>query len=251
MADAPRVRVVSYNVHRCVGIDSRRDPARIADVLRETDADVVCLQEVDASPGGHDSEQTDYLARTLGMTGIAGPTIVHHAGTYGNALLTRRRVLAVRHVDLTYYLREPRGAIDVELEVEGAVLRVIATHLGLLPKERRWQVRKLLAGLEPPRGEALVLCGDINEWFAVGRPLRWLHRSLGRCAAVRTFPSPWPVFALDRIWVRPRACALETRAHTSRLARVASDHLPCVADVAMPSSGGPRPEARGPSRRGP
>jgi len=233
MADAPRVRVVSYNVHRCVGIDSRRDPARIADVLRETDADVVCLQEVDASAGRHDSEQMDYLARTLGMTGIAGPTIVHHAGTYGNALLTRRRVLAVRHVDLTYYLREPRSAIDVELEVEGAVLRVIATHLGLLPKERRWQVRKLLAGLEPPRGEALVLCGDINEWFAVGRPLRWLHARLGRTATVPTFPAAFPVFALDRIWVQPQAALASLAAHASPVARQASDHLPLTADIRL------------------
>jgi endonuclease/exonuclease/phosphatase family metal-dependent hydrolase len=243
---------VSYNVHRCVGLDGRRDPARIAEVLRETGGDVLCLQEVDARPGGgHDSVQMDFLASALEMTAIAGPTIIHHEGTYGNALLTRRPVLAVRHVDLTYYRREPRGAIDAELDVGGTVLRVVATHLGLLPRERRWQVRRLMAALGTPRGDAVALCGDMNEWFAVGRPLRWLHATLGRCATVRTFPARWPLFALDRIWVYPRADELATRAHTSSLARVASDHLPCVAEIAIPRGANAAPAAANLSEDGP
>ena len=118
-------------------------------------------------------------------------------------------MLDVRHVDLTVYRREPRGALDVDLDVDGAVVRVIVTHLGLLPGERRTQVRRLLDVLgRQPQPTSSILLGDINEWFAIGRPLRWLHARLGRTAAVPTFPAALPVFALDRIWVHPRPALL-------------------------------------------
>ncbi len=231
--------VASYNIHSCVGGDGRGDPARVAAVLREIDADVVGLQEVDARPGpATDSMQMAYLAGVLGLHSVAGPTIHRHDGHYGNALLTRCPILDVRHVDLTVYRREPRAAIDAELRVGGDVVRVIATHLGLLPGERRIQARRLLAQLgDGARGiAATILCGDINEWFAVGRPLRWLHARLGRAAAVATFPAAFPVFALDRLWVQPRTALQQVAAHTSATARAASDHLPLVARIALPSA---------------
>lgn len=232
-----RLRVASYNVHECVGTDGRRDAGRVADVLRELDADVVGLQEVDARPGlGHDSVQVEFLAHALGLHGISGPTIVRggDGGHFGNALLTRRRVLSVRHVDLTIYKREPRAAIDVDIDVDGARVRVIVTHLGLLPGERRAQVRRLLDVLGDPSedpAKPVVLCGDINEWFVVGRPLRWLHGRLGRAPALATFPAGFPVFALDRIWVRPHATLQSLAVHASPTARLASDHLPLAAEI--------------------
>jgi endonuclease/exonuclease/phosphatase family metal-dependent hydrolase len=143
-------------------------------------------------------------------------------------------VLDVRRVELTVYRREPRAAIDADLDVGGNVVRMIVTHLGLLPGERRTQVRRLLESLEANGHAVTILCGDINEWFAVGRPLRWLHARLGRTAAVRTFPSFWPVFALDRLWVSPRTDLARFRAHVSAASRVASDHLPLVADLQLP-----------------
>jgi endonuclease/exonuclease/phosphatase family metal-dependent hydrolase len=233
-----RLRVASYNIHQCVGTDRRRDPERVAAVLREVDADVIGLQEVDARPGAaSDSMQMQYLASALGLHAVAGPTIVRHDGHYGNALLSRRPVLDVRRVDLTVYRREPRAAIDADLDVDGAVVRVIVTHLGLLPGERRIQVQRLLdvLGEEGNGGSsATLLCGDINEWFAVGRPLRWLNARLGRAAAVRTFPTFWPVFALDRLWVSPRPALAAVRAHVTPASRIASDHLPLVADLQLP-----------------
>ena len=144
-ADDRTLRVASYNIHECVGSDGRRDPARIAAVLREIDADIIGLQEVDARPGAtSESMQMQYLAAALGHHAVAGPTLAAPTGEYGNALLTRRRVLDVRHVDLTVYRREPRGALDVDLDIDGAAVRVLVTHLGLLPGERRMQVRRLL-----------------------------------------------------------------------------------------------------------
>jgi endonuclease/exonuclease/phosphatase family metal-dependent hydrolase len=230
-----RVRVASYNIHECVGSDGRRDPARVAAVLREIDADIIGLQEVDARPGPtSESMQMQYLAATLGHHAIAGPTLQRVGGSeYGNALLTRRRVLDVRRIDLTVYRREPRGAIDVDLDVGGTTLRVLVTHLGLLPGERRRQVRRLLDLLGSGRSQIVVLCGDINEWFAIGRPLRWLHARLGRTAAIPTFPSAFPVFALDRIWVHPRPAVATLAVHASPTARLASDHLPLLADIRL------------------
>jgi endonuclease/exonuclease/phosphatase family metal-dependent hydrolase len=233
-APSRRLRVASYNIHECVGGDGQRDPARIAQVLREIDADVIGLQEVDARPGEtSESMQMQYLAAVLGLHAVAGPTLERSGGEYGNALLTRRRVLDVRHVDLTVYRREPRAALDVDLDIDGAAVRVLVTHLGLLPGERRTQVRRLLDLLGESRSELVVLCGDINEWFAVGRPLRWLHARLGQAAGVATFPAACPVFALDRIWVHPRAALVTLTAHASPAARRASDHLPVIADLSL------------------
>ena len=231
-----RLRIASYNIHRCVGLDGRRDPARVAAVLREIDADVVGLQEVDAQRGPtSESMQMQFLADALGLHAVAGPTIVREGGHYGNALLTRRPVLDVRHIDLTVYRREPRAAIDSELDAGGASVRVLVTHLGLLPGERRIQVRRLLDALGSAGRAPIVLCGDINEWFAVGRPLRWLHARLGRALAVATFPATFPVFALDRLWVHPRDALRSLVAHRTGTARLASDHLPVVADIEVAS----------------
>jgi endonuclease/exonuclease/phosphatase family metal-dependent hydrolase len=224
-----RLRVASYNVHQCVGLDGRRDPARVAAVLREIDADFVGLQEIDARPGADaTSMQMHYLADTLGLHAVAGPTIVREGGHYGNALLSRRPAREVRHIDLTVYRREPRAAIDADFEAGGAPVRVLVTHLGLLPGERRTQVRRLLDALGDEPDALTVVCGDINEWFAVGRPLRWLHARLGRTQGVPTFPAGFPVFALDRLWVHPRTALRALRVHRTS---AASDHLPLVADL--------------------
>jgi len=231
-----RLRVASYNIHQCVGLDGHRSPARIAEVLQEIDADLVALQEVDARPGpDRASRQMQYLAHALDLHAVAGPTIVREGGHYGNALLSRRPVLSTRHLDLTVYRREPRAAIDALVEANGAALRVVVTHLGLLPGERRSQVRRLLDALGDSPRAVTILCGDMNEWLAVGRPLRWLHARLGRAATPPTFPSAFPLFALDRLWVHPRAALRGLRAHRTARARTASDHLPLVADIEIAS----------------
>ena len=130
----------------------------------------------------------------------------------------------------------------------GHLLRIVATHLGLRPVERRLQVRRLLDEFDTPR-MPVVLMGDINEWLVWGRPLRWLTSHFKPAQAPPTFPSRRPVFALDRIWMHPRWRLLRVHAHRSRLARVASDHLPLMARIVgrplgvkrRPAPGRPRP----------
>ena len=220
------LRIASYNVHACRGTDGRKDAARIVRVIEELGCDTIGLQEVDY--------RLDYIGKKLGMQAIPGLTLARHDGPFGNALLTRRKVLDVRRLGFTYSRREPRNALDVDLEVNGETVRVIVTHLGLWPAERRFQVQQILKLLkQTPVSERVIVLGDINEWLPLGRPLRWMNALFGRCPAERSFPSRWPLVALDRVWVRPRHALLALKAHRTPLAELASDHLPVKALIAL------------------
>jgi endonuclease/exonuclease/phosphatase family metal-dependent hydrolase len=226
------VSVLSYNIHECVGSDRRRDPARIAQVIKESGAQIVGLQEVHSDASGEEQlHQMNYLAALTGLQAVAGPAVERRNGHYGNVLLTSCKILALHKLDLSYLAREPRGAIDADLEINGEAVRVIVTHLGLLPTERRFQVRKLLTALAEQRTRVVMLLSDFNEWLPTGRSLRWIHTHLGKTALVRTFPSRFPIFALDRIWVSPPAALAELCCIRTPLSRLASDHLPLKATI--------------------
>jgi endonuclease/exonuclease/phosphatase family metal-dependent hydrolase len=226
------LRLASYNVHRAIGRDRRCEPRRILEVIREIDADVVALQEVEAHDSGGD--MLAWLSAETGMRAVAGTTLLRHDGHYGNGLLTRCEIKASELIYLSFRNREPRGAIAVDLELNGSgTLRVVATHLGLRPAERREQVERLVKLFTWHEQERSVLMGDVNEWFLWGRPLKLLHRYFAETRAVATFPSRMPVLALDRLWTHPGSILRDLKAHASALARVASDHLPLVATLEM------------------
>jgi endonuclease/exonuclease/phosphatase family metal-dependent hydrolase len=230
-----RVTLATYNVHSCVGLDGRFDPRRIASVLRELDADVIALQEVEHRKVDG-LNLPEYFAHATGSTPLVGPTLMRDTRRYGNLLLSRFEVRSCERVDLSHPGREPRGAISAELAVGDLRLHVVATHLGLLPGERRQQTRRLLVLFEESEAEVAVLLGDLNEWLLWGRPLRWLHRHFAPTPHPPTYPSRRPVFALDRLWVRPREVLESLETHRSSLARVASDHLPLRAVLAPDQS---------------
>ena len=122
-----RISIGSYNFHSCVGLDFRHSPSRIAAVLREMACDIYALQEVDNERGDdEDSMQLEFLSRELHMAAIPGLRIVRHSGQYGNALLTRLPIVSVHRHDLSYSWFEPRGALDVQLDLGDHKLRVIA-----------------------------------------------------------------------------------------------------------------------------
>lgn len=218
--------LATYNIHRCVGWDGRYDPGRIRDVIRELDADVVALQEVD-SPDQHGLELAHWLGEESKLKVVAGPTLLERRGHHGNAVLTRCEYGDVRLVDLSLPGYEPRGAIDMDITCDGIAVQLIATHLGLRPWERRVQVERLLERVRPN----CLLMGDLNEWWLWGHPLRWIKAIFGHAPALPTFPSVRPVLPLDRIWVRPEALMRRITVHRTPLSAQASDHLPLRAIV--------------------
>jgi endonuclease/exonuclease/phosphatase family metal-dependent hydrolase len=221
--------VATYNIHGAVGTDRRFDPQRIADVLLEMGADVVALQEVPL--GGSLRENVlSLLRQATGFYAVEGPTRDTPERRYGNAILSRYPVVATRAIDLSFGSREPRGALDADLDCNGHPLRIVATHLGLRPAERRDQIKRLLQVFDTDR-MPVIMMGDVNEWFVWGRSLRWLVSHFEAVPALHTFPSRLPVFALDRIWISPRDRLLRIEVHATPLARRASDHLPLIAHI--------------------
>lgn len=230
--DAP-LRLASWNVHRWIGRDGRRDVERAERVLRELAADVVALQEVDCrTRTARGCPPVEELAERLGYRLERGPTLHHADGTYGNALLSRLPFRRIDLLDLTVPGREPRCALDVELAGPNAPLRVVAAHLGLQMRERRFQVQRLVAAVDGAGPPLVVVCGDMNEWVRGFGALLPLHRRFGRTAGLRTFPSGRPLFPLDRIWVAPAERVRRLWVHRTAVSRDASDHLPICAEIA-------------------
>lgn len=224
--------VATWNVHGGVGRDRRYDPARIADVVREMQADIVALQEVGERNG---ENMLAALVAASGFHAVQGWTCKRWGCDYGNVVLSRFPIRESHRLDLTVPRCEPRGALDVVVDAPVRPLRVIATHLGLRPGERRMQVKRLLKALEHEAVHPTVLTGDVNEWYLWGRPLRWLHAHFGVTPAPATFPSGRPVLSLDRLWTEPAAMLDAVNVHATALARVASDHLPLVARLRWPT----------------
>jgi endonuclease/exonuclease/phosphatase family metal-dependent hydrolase len=244
--------VASYNIHRGLGLDRRLDLDRIAAVIAEMRPDVIGLQEVIREDGIGHEDQAAYLAEQLGMALVMGVVRPYRNGTYGNAVLSRLPVLGWGACDLSHGTREPRACLRVDLDVDGRPLHVFNCHFGLALRERRRQVDLLthflrdVAAVVGPR----VVMGDFNEWHPgpVSRRLKREFSSPMRRMR-RTHPAMFPLFPLDRLYWDVELEGREFRAHGSRLARVASDHLPIVATLSVraPASRTPRPYVAGES----
>lgn len=228
-----RFSVATYNIHRCIGRDGVKDPDRIARVIRAMDATVVGLQEVETVVGRpRHLDQFTYLAHASGYTAIPGPTLFRSDGHYGNALLTRAPILAIRRHDLTVPPYEPRGAIDAELALGGGV-RVVVTHLGLSAAERARQMQRLETVLDAHATAPLIVLADLNEWWPWSRRLRGLAEHLHVGPLRPSFPASLPLLALDRVLLGRGLRPVSAKAVWDRVARRASDHLPIRAVVEL------------------
>jgi endonuclease/exonuclease/phosphatase family metal-dependent hydrolase len=233
----PRITVASYNIHKCVGTDRRRDPARVVDVILEVDADVVALQEADMRFGERNGLLDLGKLRDLGgyryAEGVGSRSGSH--GWHGNVVLYREGLVQKLHkIDLPGL--EPRGAVVLDLEYQGVPVRIIAAHLGLLKRSREQQVSILLEAADPADHRAVIVVGDMNEWRLGKRSsLKLFEPHFGPIdAGVASFPSRFPLWSLDRVLVSRNMKVLDVEAHASKLAQEASDHLPVRALVELP-----------------
>ncbi|WP_116131513.1 endonuclease/exonuclease/phosphatase family protein [Tropicimonas sp. IMCC34043] len=239
-----RLRLVSYNIQKAVGIDFRRDPMRIVEVVNAMDADVVALQEVDKRLGERPSvlcrrqiaAETDFEIAPLSTNEVS-------LGWHGNAVLVRRglRVTATDRIDLPGL--EPRGAVRVEIETGSGALSVVGVHLGLVRYWRRLQLEAIRVRLGAAPRRAVVM-GDFNEW-SQDRGLEAFDEDFDVVSPGKSFHAARPIAGLDRFALGRDLALLDAGVETGPLASRASDHLPIWGDVELEASQ-PAPGRSGP-----
>ncbi len=241
------LRLLTYNVHRCIGIDGRLSPERVAAAIAATEPDIVVLQELDvgrARTGGVD--QAEIVARELGMQMHFHPALRVMEELYGDAILTELPSRLVRAGPLPGFkgwrVLEPRGALWAELEVGGVRLQIVNTHLGIVPRESAVQMEWLL-GPEwlghPDCSDPLILAGDLNAvpgtrtYRRISRHLRdaQIHQKIRSTRP--TFPARMPVLRIDHVFVSPSIEVARAQVVRSALTRVASDHLPVLVEFTV------------------
>jgi len=226
----------SYNIHKAVGLDRRRDPDRILAILREIDADVVALQEADRRFGRRLSVlPREAIDEHTPYSPVAISQRADSIGWHGNALLVRRDIEVADASIVPLPMLEPRGAIRADLVARGRRLRVVGMHLDLSGMRRRHQIRSVLSHLADCEGHCpAVLMGDLNEWAMHGGCFREFDDGWQVLAPGRSFPSRRPVAQLDRIIASRQWNVGEAKVHHSALAARGSDHLPVWARLELP-----------------
>jgi endonuclease/exonuclease/phosphatase family metal-dependent hydrolase len=232
------LRIATYNIHRCRGLDGRTRPDRIAAVLRTIDADVIAMQEVvGAGPRGHG--HAEEIGAQLGMGWVMAPARQLRGHQFGNAVLSRLPITQHLEHDLSWKTCEPRRMQRVDVAANGCTLHVYNVHLGTALLERRHQADRLATIVSDRHvpGPKLVL-GDFNEWMR-GRATVLLGEKLNSVdlrnflPRRRTYPGLFPILHLDHIYYTGKIEIVGIELPRTRMALVASDHLPLVADVKL------------------
>jgi endonuclease/exonuclease/phosphatase family metal-dependent hydrolase len=230
------VRIATYNVHRCRGMDRRINPSRIVDVLRDINADVIALQEV-IGAGLHGAGQAEDIGAGLGMGWVMNNvrTLRHHQ--FGNVVLSRYPIVHHSQYDLSWRTCEPRNCQRADLEIDGELLHVYNVHLGTAVLERRYQAKRLASFVHDRRVTgAKVVLGDFNEWMRglATRTLSSLFESVDISKHLkrrRTYPGLFPVVHLDHIYYDGPVKVMRVEMPRTRKSLMASDHLPLVATL--------------------
>src|SRR5579872_1649929 len=229
------MKIASYNVHKCRGTDGLVRPSRIIEVIREINADLIALQEIDPRfVGQENSLDVAVVQRETGMQILAQSDYPDRHGWHGNALLVRGEPRSYQRSRLRLPGFEPRSAIIAELDLGEGSFRVMAAHLGLLRRSRVEQANAILTAFNQFPPMRTILLGDLNEWRRRRRSaLQILEPTFGPPPGILSFPSRRPLFPLDCIFGWPLGLVTDLAVHDSPLARRASDHLPLTASVRL------------------
>jgi endonuclease/exonuclease/phosphatase family metal-dependent hydrolase len=241
------LRIVTYNVHSCIGLDNKLSMSRIFRLLKQIDADVVALQELDVRQARSDHvDQAEELARRLEMSCHFHPAMATSFERYGDAILSRLPMSIVKAACLppldSRPTREPRGAIWVRVDVNGCEVQILNTHLGLSRKEHSHQVQALLGpdwlGHSDCK-DPVVLCGDFN-FGPRSMPYRLLQARMRDAQKMspghrvrNTWSSRYPLLRIDHVFVSQGIEIVSAKIPSNQLSRVASDHLPLVVDLRL------------------
>jgi endonuclease/exonuclease/phosphatase family metal-dependent hydrolase len=233
---AVALRIATYNIHRSRGLDGRTRPERIAAVLGDIDADIIALQEV-VGAGPRGGSHAEAIGAALGMGWVMAPARLLRGHHFGNAVLSRFPITQHLEHDLSWKTCEPRRLQRVDVTVNGGALHVYNVHLGTAILERRHQAERLASIVSDRHvvGPKLVV-GDFNEWMK-GLATTLLSARLRSVNLKdflprrRTYPGLFPLLHLDHIYYAGRVEVVDIELPRTRLALVASDHLPLVADV--------------------
>ena len=227
------IKVASYNIHTGIGLDRRRDPRRILDVLCEIDADIVALQEADRRFGAKLCViDHQLLADHSPWKAVAVGARAASMGWHGNALLVRKHAKVLGSNIIHLPALEPRGAVVADVDSGGALVRVVGMHLDLSGLRRRRQAHSIITHVHADQARhPTVMMGDLNEWSAHAGCLRDFAHHFRFAATGPSFHVRRPVAALDRIMYTPNLRVVACGVHVSPLSRRASDHLPIWAEL--------------------
>ncbi|MBL4807036.1 MAG: endonuclease/exonuclease/phosphatase family protein [Rhodobacteraceae bacterium] len=227
-----RTRVASYNIHKSVGMDYRRDPLRVLKVLAAIGADVVAIQEADRRFGLRVSTLPSGMLAEAGLQAVDLAVRPDSIGWHGNAILVRSGTEVLRRERLDLPGVEPRGAVLVDLWVNGVALRVVGVHLALIGSHRKAQVHRISSHIQGLPDMPTVVLGDFNEWSRSGKNLTGFGAGFNLHRLGKSYPTPFPVAGLDRIALSRDLKLADGGVHRCKSAKRASDHLPIWADIA-------------------
>jgi endonuclease/exonuclease/phosphatase family metal-dependent hydrolase len=230
------LRIATYNIHRCRGLDGRTNPSRVADVIRSIEPDVIALQEV-MGAGPNSPGHAEELGAQLGMGWVMAPTRHLRGALFGNVVLSRHPIIHHAQYDLSWKTCEPRCCQRVDIAFGDDTLHLYNVHLGTAFLERRYQAGRLSAIVHDRRiAQPKVVLGDFNEWMR-GLATTLLSERLqsidlrSHLRRRRTYPGVFPVLHLDHIYYDGHVEVVTLDLPRTRQALMASDHLPLVAEL--------------------